>query len=115
MNNQRRKSLRKVIKLMRSLQSAENDDSLKEKLREACDTVEQEMDAEQDCLDNLPENLQFSQRADDYSGNVDNLSDAWADIQAVVETYETEDDHAYNECKKDIEGVISNLTEAIER
>lgn len=115
MNNQRRKSLRKVISLMRSLKEAENDDALLEKLREASEIVESEMDAEQDNLDSLPENLQFSQRADDYSDNVDNLSDALVDIQLVVESYETGGERAYIESKKEIDSVISNLTEAIER
>lgn len=115
MNNHRRKSLRKVIHLMRSLEKAGNDDSIRERLREACDIVEQEVDAEQDCLENVPENLQFSQRAEEYSDNVNNLYDAYVDIQSVVEAYETNDDNAYSECRKDIEGVISNLQEAVDR
>lgn len=115
MNNQRRKSLRKVVNLMRSLWSVENDDNIKEKLREAADTIEQELDAEQDSLDNLPENLQMSQRADDYSDNIDCLMTASCLMESIVESYETNDDSAYKESKGDIYNVIKNLTEAIDR
>ena len=100
---------------MRSLWSVENDDSIKEKLKEASDTIEQELDAEQDSLDNLPENLQWSQRADDYSDNIDCLMAASCFMENIVEIYETKDDSAYKEAKGDIESVIKNLTEAIDR
>ena len=115
MNNQRRKSLRRVVNFMRSLWSVENDDDIKEKLKEAADTIERELDAEQDSLDNLPENLQMSQRADDYSDNIDSLMAASCLMESIIDTYETKDDSAYKEAKGDIENVIKNLMEAIDR
>ena len=48
-------------------------------------------DEEQEALDNLPENLQFSKRADDLTDNIDqleyaigNLEDALNDIEDLI-------------------------------
>lgn len=115
MNNVRRKTLRKVIKLMTGLKDANNDERLLDELRQAADDLEMVRDEEQDVLDNLPEAMMFSHRADVYTDNIESIDDAWTDTLAVIETFEESDGNPYEQVKEDVAAIINNLTEAIER
>lgn len=64
MNNKRRESLKAAIIL----------------LERASVIVDRALDEEQDCLDNMPENLQMSERYEKMEVAIDHLEDASSDI-----------------------------------
>lgn len=72
MNKGRRKRIEKLIEQMQGI---------KVELEE----IQQE---EQDSIDNLPENLQSSAKADIMSGHVDNLSAASDDLDSSISNLE---------------------------
>lgn len=75
MNKQRRKTIEEAYKLM----------------TDALVLLNNTRDEEQEALDNLPDNLQDSKRADDYTDNIDqldysicNLEDAMNDLEELI-------------------------------
>ena len=91
-------------------------DMVPESLRKYADEVELVCDDEEAAMDNLPENMQMSQKYDDMADNVSDLSDANADLQTIAEELETnpryDTDKMY---KKDMNGVIGHIENAINR
>lgn len=72
MNNKRRDLLRLAIQY----------------LDKACDYVGQALDEEQDCFDNMPENLESSERYEKMESAISNLYDAIEDIDSAKENIE---------------------------
>lgn len=72
MNNQKREKL----KLARSY------------LSKASDIISNVFDDEQDCLDNMPENLQYSDRYERMEAAVNKLEDGLNNIEAAEECLE---------------------------
>lgn len=72
MNNQKREKL----KLARSY------------LSKASDIISNVLDDEQDCLDNMPENLQYSDRYERMEAAVSKLEDGLNNIEAAEECLE---------------------------
>lgn len=72
MNNQKREKL----KLARSY------------LSKASDIISNVLDDEQDCLDNMPENLQYSDRYERMEAAVNKLEDGLNNIEAAEECLE---------------------------
>lgn len=115
MNKSRRKELREVLETVISLKDSEISDDIQQSLRNAAKILEEITDDEQMALDNLPENLMWSARADTFHDNLDNLLDAQVDLGLVVEAYEHAKENPYESVKDEIMSVIRNCTEAIER
>lgn len=72
MNNKRRDSLKLAVQL----------------LERASGYVSQALDAEQDCLDNMPENLQSSERYEKMEAAIDSLEAAIESIDSAKESIE---------------------------
>lgn len=51
--------------------------------------IEEVVEQEQDALDNLPENLQYGERADTMACAVDNLDEARAEIESIKESLDS--------------------------
>lgn len=115
MNKSRREELQEVLAVMEMLKGAKNDKALKQLLKNAADTLEKVTDDEQMSYENLPESLMWSSMADTFTDNLDNLNDAQADMNFVVEAYEKAGDNPYNSVRDKIISVIRNCTEAMER
>lgn len=90
-----------------------NPDTL-QALRNAAKTLEEVTDDEQMALDNLPENLMWSARADMFNDNLNNLLDAQTDLELIVEAY-AKALNTFESVKEEVASVIRNCTEAIER
>ena len=69
MNKTRRKELLEIIKLLSEVQD-------KDDLYAVINELESIKDDEQDYYDNIPENLQSSQRAEDSEAAIENLDEA---------------------------------------
>lgn len=69
MNNIRRKRLKEI----------------KDRLESIASDIDMVRDDEQDSLDNLPENLQCSVRADDIQEKIDLLEEIYDDVTDVVD------------------------------
>lgn len=80
MNNIRRKQITSILADVEKLQ--QQMDNLLERIEEV---IEQEQDA----IDNLPESLQDSERADVMACAVDNLDEARAEIEGIKESLDT--------------------------
>lgn len=72
MNNKKRETLTKAYNLLQT----------------ALDLVSSVQDKELDDLDNLPENLQCSERAENMETAIDKLEDAVSNIEAAQESIE---------------------------
>lgn len=100
---------------MEKLKNSENNEKLKQLLRNTAKTLEEITDDEQMAYDNLPENMMWSAKADTFTDNLENLADAQVDLGLVVEAYEKAENNPYDSVKDEIVSVVRNCTEAIER
>ena len=62
--------------------------SVKKSLMQSSDIVSGVLDAEQDCLDNLPENLETSELYEKIELAIEKLEDAIESIDSAVESIE---------------------------
>ena len=69
MNNTRRKTINQIM------------DEL-ERLKEAIDCLR---DEEQDCYDNLPESLQYSEKGERMEEAIDNLESAFGSLEEAID------------------------------
>lgn len=99
MNKARRKELSEVI---RKLNIAKDRDDLYSIINEL-DSIK---DDEQDYYDNIPENLQYSQRAEDSEQAIDNLEEA---LDLLNEVYDVDEFNKDNEL---IQEAIDKIEEA---
>lgn len=88
MNNKRRKNIAEIISQL---------NSLSEKVENILSDIEIVKDEEEECLENIPENLQESERYNQVEEAADNLNTAYDMCQDVV---------------GNIEEIISTLEEA---
>ena len=72
MNAQRRKKLQKAVEL----------------LNEAMSIIEYAKDEEQECFDNLPEGIQYSERGTTMEDNIYNLEEIIDNISDTIDTLE---------------------------
>ena len=73
MNKQRRKDINQVINLLENID-----------LEEIKDSIQMIIDDEQQSLDDLPENLQQSERADTMQEAIDSLEQAQSDLEGDI-------------------------------
>ena len=103
-----------VLKVITSLNKMQLNPDTLQALRNAAKTLEEVTDDEQMALDNLPENLMWSARADMFNDNLNNLLDAQTDLELIVEAY-AKALNTFESVKEEVASVIRNCTEAIER
>ena len=75
MNNARRKEIKNIINELYDL---------KEKLETLKNDLESVCQDEDDCYNNLPESIMYSERGDEMSGNVDNMTNASDSIDSSL-------------------------------
>lgn len=90
-----------------------NGNEILPKLKEAAAKLEDVYEDEQIALDSMPDNLQYSARADMFNDNIDNLNDAMIDLGLVIDEYAKSG--RFDNVQEEISSVINNCTEAIER
>lgn len=87
MNKSRRKELLEVIKELNKIQDRDD-------LYSCINILENIKDDEQDYYDNIPENLQYSQRAEDSEQAIENMDDA---LYLLNDAYDEEEFNKDNE------------------
>lgn len=100
MNKVRRKELNRVIGRLNSIQD-------KDDLYSCINILERLRDEEQDYYDNIPENLQYSQRAEASKYAIDSLDEA---IDLLNELY---DDEEFDKDDEWIQDAIDKIDDAI--
>ena len=85
MNKARRNELSRIIRGLNTIQD-------KEDLYSLINELESLKDEEQDYYDNIPENLQNSQRAQDSEQAIDNLEEALDLLNEVYDANDIDDD-----------------------
>ena len=115
MNKDRRKRLMAILTAllgMKALIISGKQEAAK--VRSLADEVEAIADEEQEAVDSLPENLQFSQRADDMNDNISDLYDVSGLISEYADALEDPDDgvseEEFDENYGEIEKLIDNIT-----
>lgn len=86
MNNNRRKEISRIIEEVESAVS-----TAKEKLEELQTSIESVRDEEQEYMDNMPENLQCSERYETAEQAVENLDNAASSIEELIDAMDTDD------------------------
>lgn len=114
MNKNRRKRLTKVVGSLEVLSDELARDKVENTLSESQQEVELIADEEQESLDMLPENLAFSQRADDMTENVSDLTDASSDLEVALSEFKDEGKR-YKEVKGDVNSAMKSIQKAIDR
>ena len=114
MNRNRRKRLTKVVGSLKGLSDKLARDKVENTLSESQQEVELIADEEQESLDMLPENLTFSQRADDMTENVSDLTDASSDLEVALSEFK-DDGKQYKEVKGDVDSAMKSIQKAIDR
>lgn len=108
MNKYQRQELSNIVDCLQNIiddpQSYEN---WSEDISGYASDVEIMADEEQEKYDNLPENLQWSSRADEYQDNVSALQDAQYALESAAECESIED------AEDDINEAISKIEELI--
>lgn len=103
MNKRQRNELRMTARYLDSMLDNEElkIEDLQTEASKASDDVEMMIDEENDKIDNLPDNLMFSSRGDEYQDNVDNLEEIRDELS---EAYEAE---TMEETRKSIRKAIA--------
>lgn len=99
MNKARRKELSKVVSELNIIKD-------KDALYDCINTLESIRDDEQDYYDNIPENLQYSQRAEDSEAAIENMEEA---LDLLNELYEAAD---FDKDSELIEEAIEKIEDA---
>lgn len=99
MNKARRKELGEVINGLNTIEDRDD-------LYAWINTLENLKDEEQDYYDNIPENLQYSQRAEDSESAIDNLDEA---LDLLHEAYDAEE---FNRNSSIIQEAINKIEDA---
>lgn len=86
MNNDRRKEISRIIEEIDSAVS-----TAKEKLEELQTSIESVRDEEQECMDNMPENLQGSERYERAEEAFNNLDYAASSIEEIIDALDGEE------------------------
>lgn len=115
MNKDRRRRLALILEALLKMKAAIiSDKQDAEKVRELADEAESIADEEQEALDSLPENLQFSERADNMNDNVADIYDISASISGIAEALEDPEDgvseEEFDETYSEIEGLIDDVS-----
>jgi predicted RNase H-like HicB family nuclease len=100
MNKLRRKELSNVIEELNKIQDRDD-------LYDCIMTLDSIKDDEQDYYDNIPENLQYSQRAEDSEEAIENLEEA---LDLLNDVYDEEE---FNKNNESIQEAIDKIEEAI--
>lgn len=114
MNKNRRKRLTRVVGSLESLSGELPRLKIETTLSESQTEVEVIADEEQDALDALPENLAFSQQADNMNDNVSDLCDASSDLETALSEFRDEQKE-YSEVEDDVGSAIDSIQNAIDR
>lgn len=114
MNRNRRKRLTKVVGSLEVLSDELARDKVENTLSESQQEVELIADEEQESLDMLPENLTFSQQADDMTENVNDLTDASSDLEVALSEFKDEGKQ-YKEVKGEVDSAMKSIQKAIDR
>ena len=99
MNKARRKELSKVVNELNRIKD-------KDALYDCINTLESIRDDEQDYYDNIPENLQYSQRAEDSEAAIENMEEA---LDLLNELYEAD---GFDKDSELIEEAIEKIEDA---
>ena len=99
MNKARRKELSKVVSELNIIKD-------KDALYDCINTLESIRDDEQDYYDNIPENLQYSQRAEDSEAAIENMEEA---LDLLNELYEADN---FDKDSELIEEAIEKIEDA---
>lgn len=99
MNKARRKELSDVIRGLNTIQD-------KDDLYSWINTLDSIKDDEQDYYDNIPENLQYSQRAEDSEQAIEHMEDA---LSLLNEVY---DEDEFDKSSELIQEAIDKIEEA---
>lgn len=99
MNKARRKELSKVVSELNIIKD-------KDALYDCINTLENIRDDEQDYYDNIPENLQYSQRAEDSEAAIDNMEEA---LELLNELYDADN---FDKDSELIEEAIAKIEDA---
>ena len=99
MNKARRKELSKVVCELNIIKD-------KAALYDCINTLESIRDDEQDYYDNIPENLQYSQRAEDSEAAIENMEEA---LDLLNELYEAD---VFDKDSELIEEAIEKIEDA---
>lgn len=79
MNNARRKSIKTLKSRIEAILVEIND---------IHDNLEIVLDEEQDAFDNMPENLQYSERGENSSNAIDSLTEAISNLEEAISNLE---------------------------
>ncbi len=115
MNKNRRNRLRKVIQTLEQLSEETERKTMETTLDESQQEVELVADEEQEALDCMPENLQFSQRYSDISDNVDDLQDASAELEIALSEYQEKENPTFEDVEENINDAVQYMNNAIDR
>ena len=114
MNKNRRKRLGKVVASLEGLSNKVERSNIGTTLDQSQKEVELIADEEQEVLDNMPENLQSSQRYEDIENNVDDLQDASAELEIAVDEFQAPTS-VYNDIEVNVTSAIKSINKAIVR
>ena len=94
MNNQRRKVIRKVLSDIASITlKTDSFDNLEpDSLETIRDIIQDILDEEQDSFDNMPENLQGSERGENSENAIASLEDALNSLEDALNAADSEED-----------------------
>ena len=115
MNKNRRSILKEALKQLAGLKQGTDYEEATALMSSALHDIQQCADEEADSLNNLPENLESSTIAEKMEDNVDDLTDAYSEIEAMLEECEDSGHFEYSVHKEYIRNVIISTEKAINR
>lgn len=115
MNKKRRTKLNGAIKSLRDLKSVTDKAAAADVIRKASSIVSDMGFEEQECVDNLPESLQWSMMSDAMNDNIADLEDASDDLASIASDIADDEEFAYEAYEEELEEAIDKIESAIFR
>lgn len=112
MNNNLRKELQEINNRLKALNSSMTTDEIKEMIEDIPDLLQDYSNEERDKADNMPLNMQFSERYDLFNEAADCLEDAACTLSDIIDSLDDED-FDYKQHSLDIKSAIGNINDAI--
>lgn len=114
MNKQTRLELENIKAALENIDETTDPKKVLETLDGYPDRLQEMSDDERDKADNMPENMQMSERYDTFNDCADYLEDASADLQTIMDDVE-DDDFKMEDYMSELKSAISNISDTIDR
>lgn len=114
MNKQTRSRLENIVVDLKDITETSTAEEVQGIIGDYADDLQEMSDDEREKADNMPENMQMSERYNMFNDCADYLEDASADLQTIIDDVE-DDGFDMKNYMSELNSAISSITDTIDR